>query len=53
MFGLHFIFYSTLFRMRQKADYEDLIDYEEEDVLRLIQPATDLISAIEKMLSAK
>ena len=62
LFGLHFVktgkvneatgeFYSTLFGMRQKADYEDLIEYERQNVLPLIQPATDLILIIEELLS--
>jgi uncharacterized protein (UPF0332 family) len=52
MFGLHFIkpgilgeeygdFYSSLFDMRQSADYEDFFEYEEGEVLKLIQPASD------------
>ena len=62
VFGLHFVktgiiskelskFYSTLFGMRQNADYEDEYEYEEKDVLELIQPANDLIAAIEEVLS--
>jgi len=61
LFGLHFVktgtidrdlakFYSTLFEMRQSADYEVEIDYEEKDVLQLIQPAKDLINRIEEIL---
>ena len=61
MFELHFIkpgsidedigkFYSNLFRMRQKSDYEDEVEYEKEDVLELIQPAKDLITSIEEFL---
>ncbi|GAA4470316.1 HEPN domain-containing protein [Nemorincola caseinilytica] len=58
LFSLHFIktsiikehigaFYMTLFEMRQDADYEDLVEYEREDVLKLLAPARELITAIE------
>ena len=61
MFGLHFVktgiinerfhkFYTDLFSMRQSGDYEDFCDYEEEDVLELVAPAKELITAIEKIL---
>ncbi len=61
MFSLHFIqtgifgkdvikFYTTLLDMRQDADYEDFVDYEENDVLPLIQPTKEFISGIQKML---
>ena len=64
MFGLHFIetgaiqiewgtFYTYIFNMRQKGDYEDYVDYEENDVLVLIQPATELIFRIEEILSER
>ncbi|MCD6011331.1 MAG: hypothetical protein K0Q79_1193 [Flavipsychrobacter sp.] len=64
MFGLHFLktgiikeetgdFFSTLFRMRQSADYEFLTDYEKEDVQPLIQPALDLVAEIEQFLSGQ
>ncbi len=64
MFGLNFIktglldekygeLYTTLFHMRQSADYEDAIDYEEHDILPLTQPVEELISAITKMLSSE
>jgi uncharacterized protein (UPF0332 family) len=45
-------FFATLFEMRQAADYEDLFEYEKEDVLKLIPPATNLISQIAAMLAA-
>ncbi len=62
VFGHHFVktgiiskesgkFYTKIFGMRQNADYEDEIEYEKEDVLQLLQPATDLISAIEDVLA--
>ncbi len=57
MFGLHFIrpgliaaeigdFYATLFHMRQSSDYEDLVEYEEDDATNLLQPARELVAAI-------
>ena len=62
MFGLHFLktglireetgdFFSLLFRMRQKADYEYLVEYERDDVLSIMQPAKDLIAEIEQYLA--
>ena len=61
MFGLHFVktgiinkesgkFYTTILSMRQDADYEDMVSYEQDDVMNLIQPAADLIAAIEIFL---
>jgi uncharacterized protein (UPF0332 family) len=61
MFGLHFIntgiiqrttgdFYSKIFTMRNKGDYEDYVDYSPEEVIALIQPSKDLISQIGKIL---
>ena len=46
----HARFYSSLFEMRQDADYEDMVDYEKEEVIKLLQPAHDFIAAIEKIL---
>jgi len=62
MFGLHFIksglidkdsgkFYTDIFDMRQTGDYDDYIDFRKEDVLDLIEPANELISEIEMLLS--
>jgi len=62
MFGLHFIksglidkdsgkFYTDIFDMRQTGDYDDYIDFRKEDVLDLIEPANELISKIEMLLS--
>jgi uncharacterized protein (UPF0332 family) len=62
IFGLHFVkpdiinkesgrFYSKLFVMRQNADYEYEVEYEREDVLPLIQPSVEFVSAIEVVLS--
>ena len=57
MFGLHFIktgiiplhlgqFFSDIYDKRQTGDYDDFIDYNEEDVMELIQPAKELIKLI-------
>jgi uncharacterized protein (UPF0332 family) len=62
MFGLHFIktgiidkeagkFYTDIFDLRQTGDYEDYIDFKKEDDLELIEPANELISKIELLLS--
>jgi uncharacterized protein (UPF0332 family) len=59
--GLHFVnkgiisettgnFYTKIFTMRHKGDYEDFIDYDEEDALALLKPANDLIKQIEQIL---
>ena len=61
MFGQHFInkgiiteaagnFYTKIFTMRRKSDYEDYIDYNQEEVLILIAPAQELIGQIEEIL---
>ncbi len=61
MFSLHFVkngifekasnaLYNKLFDMRQKADYEDEFDYEEADVIPLIEPAKVLIAQIKNIL---
>jgi len=61
MFGQHFVktgkvpeyladVYSTLFHLRQSADYEYLVEYEEENVLPLTEPANTLIQLIEELL---
>lgn len=61
MFGLHFVktdiiardlgrFYSDIFDMRQTGDYEDYIDFTEEDVLDLLPSASALVSDIERLL---
>jgi len=55
MFGLHFIktgiineesgnFYAVIFNLRQTGDYDDFVDFSEEDVIELIDPANRLIS---------
>lgn len=62
MFGLHFVksgiidkesgkFYTDIFDLRQTGDYDDYIDFKKEDVLDLIEPASELISKIEMLLS--
>jgi len=61
MFGLHFIktglvekdigkFYSRIFDLRQSGDYEDFIDFSEDQVIELLEPAKELINHIESML---
>ncbi len=61
MLGLHFInksiisdeagsFYTKLFTMRHKGDYEDFIDYEESDVVDLILPAKNFINQVQELL---
>jgi len=39
--------YSELFEKRQKGDYNDFIDFDEETVLRFFQPSIDFINVIE------
>jgi uncharacterized protein len=62
MFGLHFIksgiisersgdFYTVIFDMRLNGDYEDFIVFDRDEVVALLQPATDLIAEIEAVLS--
>lgn len=61
MFGLHFIrsgklspahgkFYSDIFDKRQTGDYDDFVDYTEEEIVDLIKPAGDLIKEIQLLL---
>jgi len=61
MFGLHFIkeglipkdlgkFYSDIFDMRQTGDYEDYLDFTEEDVLDLQEPSYKLVETINVIL---
>jgi uncharacterized protein (UPF0332 family) len=61
MFGFHFIkteiipkslgkLYSDLFDMRHSGDYDDFVDYSQEDVLSVLNPARDLISRIEQLV---
>ena len=41
--------YSDLFEKRQKGDYNDFFDLDEETALRLYQPFIDFIKEIEKL----
>ncbi len=62
MFGLHFIstgiisresgkFYSEIFELRQDSDYENFIEFEENEVLELMPSARKLITEAEHILS--
>lgn len=62
MFGLHFVktgliskdlgkFYTDIFDKRQTGDYDDYVDFNEEDVVGFIEPAKRMIFEIEKLLS--
>lgn len=42
--------YSQLFTWRQKGDYDDLFDFNEEKVLPYTKPTEDLIKLIESLL---
>jgi uncharacterized protein (UPF0332 family) len=61
LFGLHFIkpgivdpelgrFYSKLFELRHSSDYNDFMNFGEQEVLPLIEPAEKLINRIEEIL---
>ncbi|MCK4920040.1 MAG: HEPN domain-containing protein [Bacteroidales bacterium] len=61
MFGLHFIkenkiskeignFFSDIFDMRHSGDYDDFVEFSEEDVLDVFKSAKELISAIEDLI---
>ena len=61
MFGLHFIknvilekdigkFYSQIFDLSQPGDYEDFIDFSQDQVQDLLEPAEKLINQIESIL---
>ena len=61
MFNLHFVktglvdntyssFYSKLMDMKQGADYEDFVDYNEDDVFTMLSPAQNFISMVKAML---
>ena len=61
MFGLHFIktglidketgkFYSDIFDKRQTGDYDDFVDFKNDDVIELIAPAKQLIEEIEELI---
>ena len=64
MFGQYFIqtgviskelgkYYSTLYEKRITGDYDDFIDIDRETVEGLLEPATQMINAIEKILIDK
>jgi uncharacterized protein (UPF0332 family) len=42
--------YSELFEKRQKGDYNDFFDFDEETVVKLYQPSLDFIKEIEKQI---
>jgi len=42
--------YSQLFTWRQKGDYDDLFDFDEDKVMPYFTPVNELISIIEKIL---
>ena len=44
--------YSQLFTWRQKGDYDDLFDFDEEKVLPYFEPVKKLIDLIDEMVSA-
>jgi uncharacterized protein (UPF0332 family) len=61
MFGLHFIktgivnsdsgkFYTDIFNMRHKGDYDDFIEFKKEDVLDLLISDKNLFLSIESIL---
>jgi uncharacterized protein (UPF0332 family) len=43
--------YSQLFTWRQKGDYDDLFDFDEEKVVPYFKPVQDLLQIIDTMLS--
>ena len=62
MFALHFIktglidkelgkFYSDIYDKRQTGDYDDFVSFTKEEVISMINPARNLISSIELLLS--
>lgn len=42
--------FNYLFTMRQEADYEDLLDFQEADIVPLIIPVGELIESTRKLL---
>ncbi len=42
--------YSELFEKRQKGDYNDFFDFDEETVLKLYQPAVEFIKELERKI---
>jgi len=45
--------YSKLFKKRQKGDYNDFFDFDEETVLSLYQPSVEFIKEIEKQIKGQ
>ena len=45
--------YSQLFTWRQKGDYDDLFDFNQDKVMPYFEPVNRLISLIEKMIEDK
>lgn len=43
--------YSQLFTWRQKGDYDDLFDFDEEKVMPYFEPVKELINTIKEILS--
>ena len=42
--------YRTLFTMRQSGDYDDLFDWEEEDIMPIIAPVEELLKKLKGFL---
>jgi uncharacterized protein (UPF0332 family) len=64
MLGLYFVqtgiiskelndFYSLVFELRQKGDYDDYVVFEQQEIIALVDPAKDFISRIESLLSTE
>ena len=62
MFGLHFVrtglidkdlgkYYSDIFDKRQTGDYDDFVTFTKKEVISLLEPAKQLIFAIEKFIT--
>lgn len=45
------IIYSQLFTWRQKGDYDDLFDFDKDNVLPYFEPVKSLIEIIEKIIN--
>ncbi len=63
MFGLHFIktglidkelgkFYTDIFDKRQTGDYDDFVDFTEEEVIGMLTPAGLLIEEIDALITS-
>jgi uncharacterized protein (UPF0332 family) len=63
MFGLHFVktgmierdiakFYTDIFDKRQTGDYDDFVEFSQEEVSRFIEPANKLIKKIETLINS-